>query len=100
MGTITTTSCLRRPFRREIHAGRLAWRDGKPGEGLIRTPLKDLLGQLDASHFAQLHRAVVVNLRAISHVTRSLNETAHIHLKGHAEILPVSRSYPHLFRQM
>ncbi|WP_293391351.1 LytTR family DNA-binding domain-containing protein [Nevskia sp.] len=80
----------------------VAWRgdDGKAGEGLIRTPLKDLLAQLDASHFAQVHRAVVVNLRAISHVTRSLNETAHIHLKGRKEILPVSRSYLHLFRQM
>lgn len=81
---------------------RVAWRgeDGKAGEGLIRTPLKDLLGQLDAGHFAQVHRAVVVNLRAISHVTRRLNETAQIHLKGRTEILPVSRSYLHLFRQM
>ena len=80
----------------------IAWRgeDGKPREGLIRTPLKELAGQLDATQFAQVHRSVVVNLRAISHVTRGANETADIHLKGRPEVLPVSRSYLHLFRQM
>ena len=80
----------------------ISWRgdDGKPAEALIRTPLKDLVEQLDPVHFAQVHRSVVVNLRAISHITRGLNETANIHLKGRAEVLPVSRSYLHLFRQM
>lgn len=80
----------------------IAWRGdaGKPGEALIRTPLKELLSQLDPTQFAQVHRSVVVNLRAISHVTRSENETADIHLKGRSEVLPVSRSYLHLFRQM
>ena len=58
------------------------------------------MAQLDASQFAQVHRSVVVNLRAISHVKRGLNETADIHLKGRTEVLPVSRSYLHLFRQM
>lgn len=81
---------------------RIAWRgdQGKSSEALIRTPLKELITQLDATHFAQVHRAVVVNLRAISHVTRSENETANIHLKGRSEVLPVSRNYLHLFRQM
>ena len=80
----------------------VAWRGdaGKPGEALIRTPLKELLEQLDARHFVQVHRSVVVNRRAISHVTRDANETARIHLKGRDEVLPVSRSYLHLFRQM
>ena len=80
----------------------VAWRDdaGQPREALIRTPLKELVTQLDAAQFAQVHRSVVVNLRAISHVTRGDNETADIHLKGRAEVLPVSRSYLHLFRQM
>lgn len=81
---------------------RIAWRGdgGKPGEALIRTPLKELAAQLDPAQFVQVHRAVVVNLRAISHVTRGANETAHIHLKGRDEVLPVSRSYLHQFRQM
>lgn len=80
----------------------VAWRgaDGKPCDGLIRTPLKELVPQLDAGRFAQVHRSVVVNLRSIDHVTRGENETAQIHLKGRTEVLPVSRSYLHLFRQM
>ena len=80
----------------------VAWRGdrGQPGEALVRTSLKELADQLDREQFAQVHRSVVVNLRAISHVTRGDNETADIHLKGREEVLPVSRSYLHLFRQM
>lgn len=74
--------------------------DGKPAEALVRTPLKDFLSQLDPDQFVQVHRSVIVNLRAIDHVTRSDNETAEIHLKNRPELLPVSRSYLHLFRQM
>ena len=81
---------------------RIAWHgdEGRPGEALIRTPLKELVGQLDPERFIQVHRAVVVNLHAISHVTRGDNETASIHLKGRGEVLPVSRRYLHHFRQM
>lgn len=80
----------------------VAWRgaDGKPAEAVVRTSLKDLVAQLDPQHFVQVHRSVVVNLRAVSHVTRGENETADIHLKGRPELLPVSRSYLHLFKQM
>jgi DNA-binding LytR/AlgR family response regulator len=80
----------------------VAWRDdaGQPRDAVIRTPLKELIGQLEAAQFAQVHRSVAVNLNAISHITRGANETADIHLKGRDDILPVSRSYLHLFRQM
>ncbi len=80
----------------------VAWRGdgGKPSEALIRMPLKELVDQLDARHFVQVHRSVVVNRRSISHVTRTVNETAQIHLKGRDEVLPVSRTYLHLFQQM
>lgn len=80
----------------------VAWRDdtGQPREAVIRMSLKELLAQLDPSQFAQVHRSVVVNLRAVSHVTRGLHETADVHLKGRDDLLPVSRSYWHLFRQM
>jgi DNA-binding LytR/AlgR family response regulator len=79
----------------------VAWRDGgKAAEAAVRTPLKELLDQLDPDQFAQVHRSVVVNLRSISHVKRHDNETAEIHLKGREEVLPVSRNYVHLFRQM
>ena len=89
-------------LRSEEKYTQVAWRDdaGQPREAVIRTPLKELIGQLDSSQFAQVHRSVVVNLRAISHVTRGANETADIHLKGRADVLPVSRNYLHLFRQM
>jgi DNA-binding LytR/AlgR family response regulator len=80
----------------------IAWRDeaGIAREAVIRMPLKELIAQLDTTQFAQVHRSVAVNLRAISHVTRGANETADIHLKGRDEVLPVSRTYLHLFRQM
>lgn len=81
---------------------RIAWRGDadQPAEALLRTPLKELLAQLDASYFVQVHRSVVVNLRAVSRLTRGDNETAQIHLKGRNEVLPVSRSFLHHFRQM
>jgi DNA-binding LytR/AlgR family response regulator len=79
----------------------VAWRDaGQPAEAVVRMPLKDLLEQLDSEQFAQVHRSVIVNLRAVSHVKRHDNETAEIHLKGRGDVLPVSRNYVHLFRQM
>ena len=89
-------------LRSEEKYTQIAWRDdaGQPRDAVIRTPLKELIGQLDPAQFAQVHRSVVVNLRAISHVTRGPNETANIHLKGRDQVLPVSRSYLHLFRQM
>ncbi|HUQ09211.1 MAG TPA: LytTR family DNA-binding domain-containing protein [Steroidobacteraceae bacterium] len=80
----------------------VAYRDdgGKPAEAVVRTPLKELATQLDAAQFAQVHRSVVVNLSAVSHVTRGENETAELHLKRGGDALPVSRAYLHLFRQM
>jgi DNA-binding LytR/AlgR family response regulator len=89
-------------LRSDTKYTRVAWRGdaGEPGEALVRAPLKELVAQLDPAQFAQIHRSVVVNLRAIDHVTRGDNETADVHLKGRAEVLPVSRSYLHLFREM
>lgn len=80
----------------------IAWRgeEGKPADAVVRIALKDLVAQLDPTQFAQVHRAVVVNLRAISHVVRRDNDTAEIHLKGRREVLPVSRRFLHLFQQM
>jgi DNA-binding LytR/AlgR family response regulator len=80
----------------------VAWRDDerRPREAVIRMPLKELGAQLDAAQFAQVHRSVVVNLSSIDRVVRGANETADIHLKGRDDVLPVSRNYLHLFRQM
>lgn len=80
----------------------VAWHDanGAAAEALIRTPLRELVPQLDPAQFAQVHRSAVVNLRAIGYVLRGPNETADIHLRRRAEVLKVSRAYLHLFRQM
>ena len=79
----------------------VAWREATEyRDAIIRTSLKELASQLDSEQFAQVHRSVIVNLKAISHVTRAENETATIHLKGRSETLPVSRTYLHLFKQM
>ena len=80
----------------------VAWRDesGTPHEGLIRMPLKEIAAQLDAAVFLQVHRSVIVNLQSVARVIRGQNETAELQLKGRPEVLPVSRSYLHHFRQM
>ena len=80
----------------------VAWRDDERRlrEAVIRMTLKDVSARLDESKFVQVHRSVVVNLSSIDHVKRGANETADIHLKGRSDVLPVSRNYLHLFRQM
>lgn len=90
-------------FLRSDHKYTLvAWHDaaGKPAEGLLRTPLKDIVSQLNAEQFVQVHRAVVVNITAISHVLRGDNEKANIHLKYRSDVLPVSRTFLHFFKMM
>jgi DNA-binding LytR/AlgR family response regulator len=88
-------------FRSDAKYTTVAWRDGgMPAEAVVRTPLKELLEQLDLEHFAQVHRSVVVNLRAISLIKRHDNDTAEIHVRGRDDVLPVSRTYLHVFRQM
>jgi len=81
---------------------RVVWRDesGQRSEALISTPLKQLLERLDQQYFAQVHRSVVVNLHKVSHFSRNENETGNIHLRGLEDVLPVSRGFLHLFRQM
>ena len=80
----------------------ISWRanGGKPNMALLRLPLKELLAQLDPAQFVQVHRAVVVNLHAVQSVSRTGKETAEIHLRGRPEVLPVSRSFAHLFKTM
>lgn len=89
-------------LRADAKYTQVAWRDaqGTPSTALIRTPLKDLLPELDSASFAQVHRSVVVQLRAIQQLVRHDNETATIHLHGRSETLPVSRSFVAQFRQM
>jgi len=70
------------------------------GEALIRTPIRELAEELDPDTFAQIHRSVIVNLRQVAQVDRGFNDTAEVRLKNRREVLPVSRSFLHVFRQM
>lgn len=69
-------------------------------EYLIRTPLKELTGQLDASVFWQVHRSILVRAGSITTVTRDESGKLHLALAGRPERLPVSRLYAHLFKAM
>ena len=70
------------------------------GEALIRKTIRELADELDPDRFVQIHRSVIVGLAHVAQVARGANETADVHLRGRSEVLPVSRSYVHLFRQM
>lgn len=67
-------------------------------EALIRTPLKDLIEQLDEQHFWQIHRATIVNANAVAAAERIDAERMELLLKNHPERLLVSRNFTHLFR--
>jgi len=69
-------------------------------EYLIRTPLKDLLPQLDSTTFWQVHRGTLVHAAAIDAVHRDDAGKLHLTLRGRTEKLPVSRLYAHLFKAM
>ncbi len=69
-------------------------------EHLVRLSLRDLLPQLDAGVFWQVHRGTVVRADAIASVVRDEAGKQHLLLRGRSERLAVSRLYAHLFRAM
>jgi DNA-binding LytR/AlgR family response regulator len=69
-------------------------------EALIRKPIKELVDELDADVFWQIHRSTLVNTRMIAGVTRDLRGRQLVAVRGHPEKLEVSRSYAGLFKGM
>jgi DNA-binding LytR/AlgR family response regulator len=69
-------------------------------EYLIRTPLKELLPQLDLHTFWQIHRGSVVRASEIDSVLRDESGKLSLSLRSRPERLIVSRLYAHLFRAM
>lgn len=67
-------------------------------EALVKIPLKDLLGGLDAERFWQIHRGTVVNVKAIVAADRVDAERLEVIVRGCDEKLAVSRTFAHLFR--
>ena len=69
-------------------------------EALIRKPIKELVDELDPEQFWQIHRATIVNVKAIVGISRDFRGRQLVQVKGHASKLEVSRNYTHLFKQM
>ena len=67
---------------------------------LIRTSLRDLLPQLDAQRFWQIHRGTVVRADAIATAVRDESGKVHLTLRGHPDKLVASRLYAQLFKAM
>lgn len=69
-------------------------------EYLIRTPLKELLPQLDAQQFWQIHRGTVVRADAIASAQRDEAGRLWLRLHNRSEKLAVSRLYTARFKAM
>ena len=69
-------------------------------EALIRKPIKELIEELDANVFWQIHRSTLVNTKFIAGISRDLRGRQLVSVKGHPEKLEVSRSFTGLFKGM
>lgn len=72
----------------------------RDAELLLRTPLKELIAQLDPDAFWQVHRGTVVSAKQIVSAHHDLLGKVSLNLRDRPEKVAVSRSYAHLFRQM
>ncbi|MDG0865420.1 hypothetical protein EXJ73_23475 [Pelomonas aquatica] len=73
-------------------------------EHLIRTPIFELVGQLDPDRFWQVHRSTVINLDHLAGTRRDEQSRLFVRVRGPQGVLPrelpVSRAYVHLFKAM
>ena len=67
-------------------------------EHLVRASLRELLPQLDAQQFWQVHRSVVVRADAITRAVRDEAGRLSLHLRERTERLAVSRMFAHMFK--
>jgi DNA-binding LytR/AlgR family response regulator len=86
-------------FESDTRYTRVVYAHGEgDAEVLIRTPLKELLAQLDPTRFWQVHRSVIVAHRHIASAVRIDEGNMVLTLRGRAERLPVSRHFQGLFK--
>ena len=72
----------------------------REAEHLIRTPIVELLQQLDPERFWQVHRSTVVNLDHLAGTRRDAASRLYVRLRGHDAELPVSRAFVPRFKAM
>ena len=72
----------------------------KDREYLIRKPIKELTTELDPGRFWQINRGIIINVSLVSKVSRSFTGRFIVKLNDMEELLTVSRTYTHLFKQM
>jgi DNA-binding LytR/AlgR family response regulator len=72
----------------------------RDAESLIRLSIKELVEQLPAERFAQVHRGTIVNLAEVAAAARDDAGRVSLRLRNRKETLQVSRVYAELFRQM
>jgi len=70
------------------------------GDALLTRPIRDLLRQLDARSFRQIHRSTIVNLRQVASVERDDSGKGCLRLRGRPETLSVSQPFMAIFRAM
>lgn len=69
-------------------------------EYLISKNIKQLELELDPASFWRIHRSVIVQVAEVKNCCKALNGRYELKLKHRAEVLSVSRSYSHLFKNM
>jgi len=86
-------------FESDARYTRVVYReDGQQRDALLRTPLKELLTQLDPGQFMQVHRSVIVAGSQIASAVRDDDGGMQLRLRGSADLLTVSRPFQGLFK--
>jgi len=70
------------------------------GEALLRKPICELLTVLNPDTFKQIHRSTIVNLKAVSAITRDEFGKGVLRLRNRPETLQVSQPFMTQFRNM
>ena len=69
-------------------------------ERYVRTPIRDLLNELDPDEFWQVHRSSVIRVAAIERVIKDEVGRMRVKLRGTNELVPVSAAFAGRFLQM
>ena len=69
-------------------------------ERYIRTPLKELMNELDPDEFWQVHRSSVIRVGAIERVLRDEMGRMQVKMRGSPDTIAVSGAFTGLFKQL